>query len=176
MQLLQSCLAGLILLMGLVGPVLAQEGKLYTDPIDRFQLQLEPDWEEISYTDNSGQRRLSFVFRGSSDKGELKIRKLSLDGLPLEAFIEREEGTTLQYLPGFVRVKRQELFGGGQLKGKFIEFNFKRNRQDRLARYYYLVDDKNNLWILLFSGRPDYIRSLRPNTDQMARSFKLLEQ
>ena len=154
---------------------LAQETKIYTDPVDRYQVQLSGDWREVSSTEGNGQRRLVIVYQGHSDRGELRVRKVESGGLILDQLLKKEEESSLRYLPGFAKVKNQEVFGGGGFSGKMIEFDFKRYNNAKLARYYYIDDAKGNFWILMFSGETRFIKNVRPDTDKMARSFKPLE-
>ncbi|HZS45585.1 MAG TPA: hypothetical protein VFC63_10815, partial [Blastocatellia bacterium] len=133
-----------------------------------------PDWQDVSNMDPNGQRRLVIVFQGHSDQGELKVRKAALGNSSFDDFIKSDEAASLRYQPGFVKVKREEAFGGGPLTGKLIEFDFKRYNNPREGRYYYLDDKKGNVWILMFSGVPTVMRNVRPDTDKMARSFKPL--
>src|SRR5215467_956702 len=115
---------------------LAQEKKVYTDPVDRYQIELGPNWQDVSSTEGNGQRRLVIVFQGHSDQGELKIRKVSLGNTSFDDFIKNDEAASLRYLPAFVKVKREEPFGGGPLGGRMIEFDFKRFNNPREGRYY----------------------------------------
>jgi hypothetical protein len=154
---------------------IAQESKIYSDPVDRYQIQLAGEWQEVSHTEGSGARRLVIVFQGHSDRGELRIKKISLSGSTLEQFIKAEEEPTFRYLPGYIKIKHEEPFGGGKLTGRMIEFDFKRYNNPKLARYYYVDDGKGNVWAMMFSGDPKIIKNIRPDTDMMARSFKPLE-
>jgi hypothetical protein len=154
---------------------IAQESKTYTDPVDRYQIQLAGEWQEVSSTEASGARRLVIVFQGHSDRGELRIKKSSLADTTFEKFLKTEEESAYRYLPGYIKIKHEETFGGGKLSGKMIEFDFKRYNNPKLARYYYVEDGKGNVWSLMFSGEPKIIKNIRPDTDVMARSFKPLE-
>ena len=162
----------LVFVISIIG--IAQQPKIYSDPVDRYQIQLAGEWQEVSSTEGTGQRRLIIVFQGHSDRGELRIRKTSLDGSTLEKF-RKEEEQTFRYLPGFVKIKHEETFGGGKLSGKMIEFDFKKYNNFKLARYYYFDDTKGNVWALMFTGDPKILKNIRPDTDVMARSFKPLE-
>jgi len=174
MRLNYSAIFVLILVFVIANVGIAQQPKVYTDPVDRYQIQLASEWQDISSTQGSGQRRLIIAFQGHSDRGELKIRKTSLEGTTLEKF-RKEEEQTFRYLPGFEKIKREETFGGGKLSGKMIEFDFKKFNNFKLARYYYFDDTKGNVWALMFTGDPKIMKNIRPDTDMMARSFKPLE-
>ena len=190
MQFSRSFLVILVLCLGLLASAFAQfthrssrithhyflpQDKVYTDPVDRYQFTLESDWQEITNTDSSGARSLKFVFRGNTADGDLRVRKTALGESNLDDFMKRDEAASLRYLPGYVKISKQEYFGGGPLTGKMIEFNFKRYNKDASGRYYYLTDKKGNVWTLQFAGRPNIIHSLRPHTDHMARTFKPLD-
>jgi len=163
----------LVLVVSNVG--IAQEPKVYTDPVDRYQITLAGEWTDVSSTEGSGARRLVIVFQGHSDRGELRIKKSSPADSDLDKVIKTEEETSFRYLPGYLKIKRTEVFGGGKLSGKMVEFDFKRYNNFKLARYYYFDDKKGNVWVLMFSGDPKIIKNIRPDTDVMARSFKPLE-
>jgi hypothetical protein len=154
---------------------IAQEPKVYVDPVDRYQIQLAGEWQDVSHTDGGGVRRLVIVFQGHSDRGELKIKKSSLADTTFEKFLKTQEESSYRYLPGYVKIKHEEPFGGGKLSGKMIEFDFKKYNNFKLARYYYFDDGKGSVWELLFTGDPKFLKNVRADTDVMARSFKPLE-
>ena len=165
-------LAAILVLGWLLTPAFSQEDKLYTDPIEHFEFQLPANWQAVDQAEANGGRKLEFVFRGHGDDGQFRIRKGELEKKSLDDFMKTDELATIRYLPGFIAVKHEEPFGGGSLEGKMIEFTFKRYNSPAEGRYYYLTDGKGTVWKLEFSGRPNFIRGLRPETDRMARSFK----
>ena len=74
-----------------------------------------------------------------------------------------------QFLPGYVAGK-QESFSG-KLKGIIFNFEFVRSGRSMAGRYYFLRANDATVYILRFTGQKDSLRSLRGQTDSIARSF-----
>jgi hypothetical protein len=145
-----------------------QTGRDYEDPAGKFKLALIGDWKPVTYSDAVGRQKTEFVYRDRSE-GLLKISSESLSG-QLADMVRREEENLRIYRSGFER-SASEVFGGGALTGMRLSF-FSTDGGRQNANTYYFLQDKNEVYILRFTGKRGSLDTNRNVTDQVARSFK----
>ncbi|HQU84737.1 MAG TPA: hypothetical protein PKY59_16480 [Pyrinomonadaceae bacterium] len=108
---------------------------------------------------------------GDRRDGYLKIRKLSFrEGDLLADLIEREE-QKIQFSKGFVAGKQENF--SGNLDGTVFNYEFLDSGRSMSGRYYFLKADKSTVYVLMFTGERDKLRSIRNYTDSIARTFEL---
>ena len=83
--------------------------------------------------------------------------------------IQDEEQKKLQFLPGFVAGK-QETFSG-RIKGAVFNYEYVASGRNMSGRFYFLRANDTTLYMLRFTGQKDSLRSLRNQTDSIARTF-----
>lgn len=114
---------------------------------------------------------VEYVYGDRMD-GLLEIRKLATEENELlSEVILRDQEQKLQFFLGFVAGK-EEAFSG-TLKGKVFNFEYTKAGKNMSGRYYYLRAETTTVYVLRFSGLKDKLRSLRPQTDFIARSFEI---
>lgn len=104
------------------------------------------------------------------NEGHLEVRKLTP---PKDAFMSdiiRDEEQKLQFLPGYVAGKEENF--GGFLKGTVFNFEFVRAGRPMSGRFYFLKAD-GSVYVLRFTGFRDKIKTIRNQTDSIARTFSL---
>jgi hypothetical protein len=97
------------------------------------------------------------------------VRKLTVAKDALLADIMRDEELKLQFLPGYV-AGREENFAG-RLRGSVFNFEFVRAGRPMSGRFYFLKANDTTIYVLRFTGFRDRLRSIRNQTDSMARTF-----
>ena len=103
--------------------------------------------------------------------GHFEIRKLALkSGVALTDLI-RDEEQKLQFLPGYVAGK-EEIFKGN-LDGKIFNYEFVRAGRAMSGRFYFLKANDSTVYVLRFVGVSDKLKSVRNQTDSIARTFDL---
>jgi hypothetical protein len=114
---------------------------------------------------------VEFVY-GDKLTGHIEIRKIEskTDELVTDVIL-RETEQKLQFMQGFVAGK-EETFAGN-FKGKVFNFEFVKAGKNMSGRFYYLKANETTVYVLRFTGYRDTLRSIRNQTDQMARSFEL---
>jgi hypothetical protein len=113
---------------------------------------------------------VEYVYVDKSD-GHLEIRKITIKkGDMLSDTIESEE-QRLQFQPGYVRGK-EEAFEG-KLKGKIFNYEFIRSGRNMSGRIYLLKADDTTVYALRFTGERDKLRTIRNETDSIARTFAI---
>lgn len=116
---------------------------------------------------------VEYVYVDKAD-GHMDIRKITIkkDEL-LSDTIETEEAR-LQFQPGYVRGK-EEMFEG-KLKGKVFNYEFVRSSRNMSGRIYFLKADDTTVYAVRFTGERDKLRSLRNQTDSIARTFSVKQK
>lgn len=136
-----------------------------------FELPSAP-WKVVTRpTDISSNS--TFVY-GDRTQGFLEIRKLSVEADSiLSDVIQSDQEQKLSFLPGFVSSK-EEIFKGN-LSGRVANYEYTNSGKNMSGRSYYLLADKRTVYLLRFTGYRDKLRSLRNETDSIARTFKIEE-
>ncbi len=111
---------------------------------------------------------VEYVFRDRSE-AHLEVRKVAIkEGETLADSLSDEE-QRVQFLPGYVAGKTEDFKGA--LTGKVFNYEFVRASRNMSGRFYFLKADDKTVYVLRFTGRRDKLRSLRNQTDSMARTF-----
>ena len=136
----------------------------FTDPAADFTFEIPDEkWKVV------GKSPVSLV-NGTANDGDLEIRKLSFAAnKPLGELMKAEE-EKLQFLRGFVAGKDENF--SGALRGSVYNYEFVSSGRGKSGRFYYLRD-KDTVYVLRFTGYTDKLRSLRTQTDMMARTFQI---
>jgi hypothetical protein len=111
-----------------------------------------------------------FVYGDRSD-GHLEIRKLTVKANQTLPDIIQDEVQKLQFATGYVAGK-EETFKGA-LSGKVFNYEFVRAARNMSGRFYFLKVDDKTIYVLRFTAMRDKLRSLRNQTDSIARTFDL---
>ena len=139
----------------------------FSDPGIEFSFEIPTaKWKQVGST-SSGN--VEFVYADRND-GHLEIRKItSPRNTPMADVIKNQEDK-LQFRPGYV-TGRQENFNG-KLPGSVFNFEFVKTGRAMSGRYYFLRSG-DTVYLLRFTGYQDGLRSIRAQTDSMARTFEV---
>lgn len=130
----------------------------------------EAGWKQ-TVKPSAGSPNVEYVY-GDRRDGHFEIRKISVSsGELLSDVIAREKEQGLPFLPGFVAGKEENF--AGVLKGKVFNFEFTRSGRNMSGRFYFLKADDTTVYLLRFTGERDKLKSIRNQTDSIARTFKL---
>lgn len=148
----------------LAGAAAAQNRTTFSDPTAEFTFEVPDDkWKVV------GKSPVSLVYTTAND-GDLEIRKLTLAlSRPLAELMKSEE-VKLQFLRGFVAGKDENF--SGVMRGSVYNYEFVSSGRGKAGRFYYLRDG-DTVYVLRFTGYADKLRSLRTQTDMMARTFQI---
>jgi hypothetical protein len=145
-----------------------QSDREFVDEAGRYKITLTGEWRPVTYTDSVGRKKTEFVYR-ERNEGLLRISKESLNGCSL-ADVSNKELEGLKLCEAGVTVGGDKEFDGGVLKGHRLAFCYVEGNRWIAATYYFL-EDRDDVWILRFTGRMGLIDTYRDMTDSMARSF-----
>ena len=106
---------------------------------------------------------------GDRIDGHLEVRRLNTQKDSLTPDIVRDEEQKLQFLPGFVAGKDENF--AGKLRGIAFNYEFVRAGKPMSGRFYFLRANDTTVYVLRFTGLKDSLRTIRNQTDSVARTF-----
>jgi hypothetical protein len=150
-------------------PVLAQDEKFNDANVD-YTFELPDSKWKMTVKPSVTSPNVEYVYIERND-GHLEVRKLISPASALLPDIIRGEEQKLQFLPGYVAGKEENF--GGFLKGTVFNFEFVRAGRPMSGRFYFLKAQGNTIYVLRFTAFSDKLRSIRNQTDSIARTFTL---
>ena len=146
----------------------AQES--FTDANVDYTFDLpEAKWKQ-TVKPSTTSPNVEYVYGDRAD-GRLEVRRLAFkDGDTMADLITTEE-QRLQFQPGYVAGKEENF--KGSLEGKIFNYEFVRSGRLMSGRFYFLKADDKTVYVLRFTGERDKLRSIRNQTDSIARTFSL---
>ena len=137
-----------------------------------YTLELpSPNWKASPRSDGVHQHT-EYTHNGDRSDGYLRVRKEVLDpDTSLSEAARREADLKLRYLPGFVGGKEERF--AGTLNGIVYGYEYTSAGKPMAGRIYFLRADDRTVYLLHFTGRSERLLRIRPQTDAIARSFKL---
>ena len=108
---------------------------------------------------------------GDRRDGYMTIRKLTVAKDAVLSDVIQDEAQNVQLRPGYVTNKEENF--AGKLRGSVFNFEYVASSRPMAGRYYFLRADPTTVYVLRFSGEKDSLRSLRAQTDSIARTFSV---
>ena len=153
------------LLLTLCAFVAFGQSSTYSDPNVDFTFQIPESKWKIVKTPAAGN--VEFVY-GDRNDGHLEIRRLSSPASTPMADVIRDQEDKLQFKPGYVAGKQENF--NGKLNGSVFNFEYVESGRPKSGRFYFLRAG-DAIYMLRFTGFQDSLRSIRPETDSIARTF-----
>ena len=144
------------------------QGGSFSDPNVEYTFDLPDAKWKITVKPSATSPNVEYVYGERSD-GHLGIRKLTVSKNDVMTDIIQDEEQKLQFLGGFVAGK-QETFSG-RLKGAIFNYEYVSSGRNMSGRFYFLRAGDTTVYLLRFTGQKDSLRSLRNQTDSIARTF-----
>lgn len=144
------------------------QGGSFSDTSADYTFDLPDAKWKMTVKPSTTNPNVEYVY-GDRQDGHLSVRKQTVAKDALLTDIVGEDEQKRQFLPGYVGGK-QETFAG-KLKGTVFNFEYVNAGRSMAGRSYFLRANDTTVYILRFSGQKDSLRSLRNQTDQIARSF-----
>jgi hypothetical protein len=148
----------------------AAQGAGFTDPNAEYSFDIPDAKWKMTVKPTATSPSVEYVYGDRTD-GHVEVRKLTVAKDALLSDVIRTEEQKLQFVPGYV-AGRQESFRG-RLSGAVFNFEFVRAGRPMSGRYYFLKADDTTIYVLRFSGFTDKLRSIRNQTDSIARTFAI---
>jgi hypothetical protein len=142
----------------------------FSDPNVDYSFDLPDARWKMVVKPSATSPNVQYVF-GDRTEGLLEVRKLTVAKDAILSDVVRNEETGQQFRPGYV-AGREENFTG-RLRGSIFNFEFVTNGRNMGGRFYFLQANPTTIYLLRFSGQKDTLRSIRGQTDSIARTFSL---
>lgn len=153
----------------LAGGAFAQNGT-FSDPNVDYAFELpDPRWK-MTAKPSATSPNVEYVFTDRLE-GHLEVRKLTVGKDELMTDIIRNEESKVQFRHGYV-AGREENFAG-RLRGSIFNFEYVAAGRNMSGRFYFLRANETTVYLLRFTGQKDSLRSIRAQTDSIARTFAL---
>ena len=140
----------------------------FSDPNVEYSFELPDNRWKMTVKPSSTSPNVEYVF-GDRNDGHLEVRKMSVAKDAILTDIIRSEEQKLQFRPGYVAGK-EEIFGGF-LKGNAFNFEYVGAGRNMSGRFYFLRANDTTVYVLRFTGERDKLKSIRNQTDSIARTF-----
>jgi hypothetical protein len=140
----------------------------FSDPSVEYTFSL-PDakWKQTTKA-SAINPNVEYVY-GERRDGQMEVRKLVVAKNSVLSDVIRDQEQKLQFLPGYVAGKEENFVG--KLRGSVFNFEYVHSGAAMGGRYYFLRPNDTTVYVLRFSGEKESLRSIRNQTDQIARTF-----
>jgi hypothetical protein len=158
-----------VVLLGSSAMVLAQERTFSDDNVEYTFILPEPGWKLIGKP-SATSPNVEYVYNDRRE-GRLEVRKLTVAKDAFMTDVMRDEESSLRFLQGYV-AGREENFSG-IFRGNVFNYEFISSGRNMSGRFYFLRANDTTVYVLRFTGERDSLRSIRNQTDAIARSFAI---
>jgi len=166
-----SSLLFVVTMMAIFASVSMAQVETFSNPNVDYTFSL-PDvrWKQtVAPTATSAVVRYVFVDRND---GQLEVRRLNKSKNELlSEFIRNNEESKLLPLPGYVAGKEENF--KGKLQGIVFNYEYVLSGRAMSGRFYYLELNDTTVYVLRFTGNTSSLRSVRNQTDSIARTFEV---
>lgn len=152
-----------------VSATLAQE-TTFTDPaVDYSFVVPEGKWK-MTVKPSATSPNVEYV-NGDRVDGHLEVRKISVSKGSIMTDIVADEEKRLQFRQGFTAGTEDNF--SGKLRGTVYNFEYIAGGRNMSGRFYFLKANETTVYVLRFTGQKDTLRSIRNQTDSIARTFSV---
>lgn len=148
----------------------AQGSDTFSDPNVDYTFDVPNAKWKMTAKPSATNPNVGYVYGDRLD-GLFEVRALSVNKDTLLTDLIQDEETKLQFKPGFV-AGREENFTG-KLRGSVYNFEYVTAGKSMSGRFYFLRAADTTVYTLRFTGLKDSLRSIRAQTDSIARSFAI---
>ncbi len=142
----------------------------FKNPNVEYTFDLPEDSWKMTVKPKEYSQNVEFVYKFKKE-GHLQIRKMKVDEDALYSEIIRKEEQKLQFVPGYVAGKEENF--RGVFNGRVFNYEYVRSGRPMSGRFYFLKADTTTVYVLRFTGLKDSLRTIRNQTDSIARTFAL---
>ncbi len=146
------------------------QSQTFSDPNVEYTFDLPEAAWKMTLKPSTISPNVEYVYNDRSE-GHMEIRKLNIkSGEMISQTIDGEE-QKLQFLTGYVAGKKEDF--KGSLAGKVFNYEFIRSGRNMSGRFYFLKANDTTVYVLRFTAERDKLRSIRNQTDSIARTFEI---
>lgn len=147
----------------------AQEST-FTDPaVDYSFVVPEGKWK-MTVKPSATSPNVEYV-NGDRFDGHLEVRRITVPKDSIMTDVVSEEEKRLQFRQGFTAGTEDNF--NGKLRGAVYNFEYIAGGRNMSGRFYFLKANETTIYVLRFTGQKDTLRSIRSQTDSIARTFSV---
>jgi hypothetical protein len=146
------------------------QGSTFSDPNVDYTFDLPEDTWKITAKPSATNPNVEYV-NNERKEGRLEVRKLSVGKDDILSDIMHTEEQKLRFQMGYVAGK-EEMFSGF-LKGNVFNYEYVASGLNMSGRFYYLRANDTTVYVLRFTGLQNKLKTIRNQTDLIARTFKV---
>lgn len=170
MQRLRSSIFQSLAIISLFAAVAFAQNDTFADPNAGYTFTLPDARWKMTVKPSATSPNVEYVF-GDRIDGHLEVRRLNTQKDAIVGDIVRDEEQKLQFLPGYIAGKDENFVG--KLRGVAFNYEFVRAGKPMSGRFYFLRASDTSVYVIRFTGLKDSLRSIRNQTDSIARTFAL---
>jgi hypothetical protein len=148
---------------------LAQAGS-FSDPNVEYSFELPDARWKMTAKPSATSPNVEYVYGDRTD-GHLEVRKMVVAKDALMTDVIRGEDQKLQFRVGYVAGKEENF--NGFLRGNVFNFEYVATGRNMSGRFYFLRANDTTVYVLRFAGERDKLKSIRNQTDSIARTFQI---
>jgi len=146
-----------------------QDGMFSDGSVDYSFTLPDAKWK-MTVKPSATSPNVEYVYGDRTD-GHLEVRKLTVAKDAVLTDVIQDEEQKLQFRPGFVAGKEENFLG--RLRGSAFNFEYVAAGRSMAGRFYFLRANATTVYLVRFTGLKDTLRSIRNQTDSIARTFTL---
>jgi hypothetical protein len=149
--------------------IAASAQSAFSDPNAQYTFNLPDAKWKLTLKPTATQPNVQYVFMDRT-YGHLEVRKIAVQKSDLLTDVIRQEEEKLALsLRGYVAGNEENFTG--KFRGVVFNFEYVQDAKQMSGRYYFLRANDNTVYLLRFRGQKDSLRSIRDQTDSIARTF-----
>lgn len=145
----------------------AQAVSTFSDLNVDYTFDLPDEKWKMTVKPSATSPNVEYVFVDRLD-GHLEVRKQNVPRATIMSDILKDEEQKLQFRPGYVTGKEENFTG--KLTGSILNYEYVRAGRPMSGRTY-ILRSGDSVYFLRFTGFTDKLRSIRHQTDTIARTF-----
>lgn len=157
-----------VLLIVFGGSAASAQDNSFSDPNVDYSFSLPDAKWKVTTKPSATSPKAELVY-GDRSQGFLQIRKLTVARDAVLSDVVRKDEMSLNILVGIVTTKGESF--SGRLSGLIHNYEYLDRARNMSGRIYYLRANETSVYTLRFSGEKGSLRSLRGQTDSIARTF-----
>lgn len=146
----------------------AAQDQVFSDGNVDYSFTLPDAKWKMTVKPSATSPNVEYVYGDRTD-GHLEVRKLTVAKDEILTDVIQDEEQKLQFRPGFVAGKEENFLG--RLRGSVFNFEYVAAGRSMAGRFYFLRANATTVYLVRFTGLKDTLRSIRNQTDSIARTF-----
>lgn len=143
---------------------------VFTDTNVDYSFTLPDAKWKMTVKPSATSPNVEYVF-GERRDCHLEVRRLTVAKDAILSDVIQDEEQKQQFRPGYVAGKDENFVG--HFRGSVFNFEYVTAANNMAGRFYFLRANATTVYLLRFTGQKDIIRTIRNQTDSIARTFTL---